>query len=131
LSAPALAPDKLGVGAGMVLVYVVVQMVVSVPLSIAGMFVAAPLLGVSYGTVGLAILKLAAITALTNGIAITAELLGAPPVGYVIGLGASWFLFGQFFQLEFQETLVSLIIIGMVKWVVGMFVAMALLKHMN
>jgi hypothetical protein len=113
-------------GARELLVFVAVRLAVSVPLTIAGMYVVAPLLGVSFGPLGLAVLKLAAISALTLGIATTGELMDWSIIGYLIAVLVGWVLFSYFFHLTFFETLLSLFIIGLIQTVLALAVAAVL-----
>lgn len=97
---------------------VFVQLIIAVPLSTAGLFLAAPLLGVSFGDVRMAILKLAAINTLTLSIAITASQGGAHPLlGQVIAAPIGWGLFKWLFDLDFSETLFVLTLIGVIQWI--------------
>lgn len=105
-------------GASESVLQVFVQLIIAVPLSTAGLFIAAPLLGVSFGDIRMAILKLAAINTLTLSIAITAGQGGAHPLlGQVIAAPIGWGLFKWLFDLDFSETLFVLTLIGVMQWI--------------
>ena len=71
-------------GAAAEAVLVGLRLLAAVPLSIAGLFIVAAVLGISFGTIGLAILKLAAINVLNVSIVLLAEASGAALLGFVI-----------------------------------------------
>ena len=105
---------------GLVIV-VAVNLAVTVPITIAAMHIAAALLGTSFGTLGTAILKLAAINVLYLGIVLTGALVGVPLIGLIVGVVVSWVLFSFLFDLAWYETLISLLIIGVIHFIAGRF----------
>jgi hypothetical protein len=108
------------------LLIVAVQFAVTVPLTLLGMFVSAKLLDVSFGPLGTTILKLAAISAVVLGIVTMADVTEWSWAGYVLAVPITWYLFSLFFDLNFFETLMSLIVIGLVQGAVGSMIATAL-----
>jgi hypothetical protein len=80
---------------------------VQIPLMIAGLHLLAALLGISYGLLQSAILKLAAITLLGLGLSGLGEAVGHPIIALLAVVPLSWFLFGFLFELDPWETLVS------------------------
>jgi hypothetical protein len=106
-----------------------VRLLVTVPLSIAGLLITAPLLGITFGTIGMAILKLAAINVLSLSIALTAIFAGAPAlVGYALAAPIDWFLFKWLFELEFSETMIVLTVIGLIQFLANLAVTAAQLR---
>jgi hypothetical protein len=110
-------------GAAALLLSVVLRLAITVPISVVGMFVAAKMLGISFGTLGLAILKLAAISVFTLGIVATGDMTGWPVAGILIAIPVGWLLFSRLFDLDFLETLWSLVIIGVIQWLAGLLFA--------
>jgi hypothetical protein len=111
--------------------FVGLRLVFTVPLSIAALFIAAPLLGISFGPFSLAVLKLAAINVLTLGIALTAILGGIPPfIAYTAVAPIGWMLFNWLFELEFTETMIVLTLIWLIQNLAGLTVTMARLRQL-
>ena len=111
--------------------FVGLRLVLTVPLSIAALFIAAPLLGISFGPFGLAVLKLAAINVLTLGIALTAILGGTPPfLAYTAVAPVGWMLFNWLFELEVTETMIVLTLIWLIQNMAGLMVTIARLRHL-
>jgi hypothetical protein len=82
---------------------------VQVPITIAVMYLLAAVLGISYGLLRSALLKLAAITIFVIGFSLVGEVCGYPILAQMALLPLSWYLFGSFFELDVWETLVSMI----------------------
>lgn len=120
LTVGSLAVAKGAEGAATGMIFVGLRLLTAVPLSIAGMLIVAPLLGINFGTIGIAILKLAAINVLTLSITVTAEFTGAGLLGYAIAAPVDWLLFKWLFELEFNETLIALTVIGMIQFLAGL-----------
>jgi hypothetical protein len=128
LSVGSLAVAGGTVGAAVGAIIVVLRLVTSVPLGIAGLFIVAPLLGVSFGTIGMAILKLAAINVLNVAIMLMADFSGAGMIGFAFGAMINWLLFKWLFELEFSETMISLTIIGLIQFLATLTVTAAALR---
>ncbi len=123
----AVTQGRLGFVAGLAVVGI--HLVVTVPLSIAGLFISAPLLGITFGTIGMAVLKLAAINVLTLSIVLTTMFGGAPAVfGYTLAAPVGWLLFHWLFELEFNETLFALTVIGLIQFLANLTVAAVRLR---
>jgi hypothetical protein len=103
------------------LILIAVNLAVTIPITIAAMYVAAAVLGTSFGALGTAILKLVAINVLYLGIVLTGTFVGAPVIGLVVGVVVSWVLFSFLFDLAWYETLISLLIIGLIHFFAGRF----------
>jgi hypothetical protein len=105
------------------------RLVATVPLSIAGMFIVAPLLGITFGTIGLALLKLAAINMTTLAIVMNVQFSGGPTiVGYGIATLVMWGLFKWMFELDFNETMISVTVIDLIQFLASLTVTMAMLR---
>jgi hypothetical protein len=72
------------------------------------MYLLAAILGISYGLVRSAGLKLAAITIFMLGFTAVGEACGHPFLAQLGLVPVSWYLFGSFFDLDVWETLVSM-----------------------
>jgi hypothetical protein len=101
------------------LIVIAVNLVVTTPITIAAMYVAAAVLGTSFGTLGTAILKLTAINVLYLGIVLTGTFLGVAGIGFAVAVVVSWVLFSFLFDLAWYQTLISLFIIGLIHFVAG------------
>jgi hypothetical protein len=105
------------------------HLLVTVPLSIAGLVIAAPLLGVTFGTFGMAVLKLAAINVLTLSLAMTAMFCGMPGyVAFTIVAPVGWLLFNWLFGLEFNETMFALTVIWLIQFLADLTFTAAKLR---
>jgi hypothetical protein len=105
------------------------RLLTAVPLSIAGMFIVAPLLGISFGTIGIAILKLAAINVTTLAIVMNVQFAGgATFVGYAIAAPAMWLMFKWMFELDFNETMISVTVIDLIQFLATLTVTAATLR---
>jgi hypothetical protein len=123
----ALTAGPAGFAAGLVIV--LPRLMITVPLSIAGLYIAAPLLGITFGTIGLGILKIAAINVLTLSIAMTAMFSGVPAVvGYGLAAPIGWGLFKWFFELEIYETIFALTVIWLIQFMANLTLTAARLR---
>jgi hypothetical protein len=108
---------------------VALRLLLTVPFSVAGLFIAAPLLGLSFGPFTLAILKLAAISALELGLAMTAQFGGVPAwAAFTLVAPVGWLLFNWLFRLEPNETLFVLTVIWLIQFLVDLTVTAARLR---
>jgi hypothetical protein len=98
-------------GAGALAAWVLFAFVclVQVPITIAGMYLLTALLGISYGLLRTALLKLAAITAFVLGFTLLGDACGYPILTQFLLLPVSWYLFGALFDLDVWETVMSLL----------------------
>jgi hypothetical protein len=109
------------------LAFVTARLLVTVPFSVIGLFITAPLLGVSFGPFTIAILKLAAINVFTLSIDMTLQFGGIPAfLTYSLVAPIGWGLFKWMFQLEFTETMFVLVLTGLIQFLAELTVAMAL-----
>ncbi|HEY1378429.1 MAG TPA: zf-TFIIB domain-containing protein [Gemmataceae bacterium] len=105
------------------------HLLVTVPLSVAGLFIAAPLLGVTFGTIGMAVLKLAAINVLTLSLAMTAMFGGMPGyVAFTLVAPVGWLLFNWLFGLEFNETMFVLTVLWLIQFLADLTFTAAKLR---
>jgi hypothetical protein len=124
LSVGSLAVAKGHEGAAAGLKLVGLRLFVAVPLSIAGMFILAPLLGITFGSIGLAILKLAAINVATLSIVLNTTFAGGPEfLGYGLAAPIAWLLFQWLFALDFNETMISITVIDLIQFLAHLTVA--------
>lgn len=93
------------------------------PLTVAAMYIVAGILGVSFGILKTAILKLAAITLFTAAIDQVGAWVGLPVTGFLVAVAASFFLFSYFFDLDARDTILSVILISVLRWCLGLVVA--------
>jgi hypothetical protein len=98
-------------GAGVLAAWVLFALVclVQVPITIAGMYLLTAVLGISYGLLRSALLKLAAITTFVLGFTLLGDAFGYPILTQFLLLPVSWYLFGALFDLDVWETVVSLL----------------------
>jgi hypothetical protein len=123
----ALAHGQEGAAAGLVLVGL--RLLLAVPLSIGGMFIVAPLLGVSFGSIGMAILKLAAINVLTLSIVLNMEFTaGHALFGYLPAALIGFLLFKWLFELEFSETMISVTVINLIQFLANLTITAVALR---
>jgi hypothetical protein len=109
------------------LAFVAVRLLVTVPFSVIALFITAPILGVSFGPFTIAVLKLAAINVFTLGIAMTFQFGGIPAfMTYSLVAPIGWGLFKWMFQLEFSETMIVLVLTGLIQFLAQMTVATAM-----
>jgi hypothetical protein len=92
-------------------------LVVNVPLTIAAMYLAANWLGLAFGYLHTAILKLAAISVFTTSLDQLGSWLGQPLLGWLAAIAISFYLFSYFFDLDFNETLLAVVAITAIQWV--------------
>jgi hypothetical protein len=123
LSVGSLAVAKGQEGAAQGLAQVGLRLLCAVPLSIGGMLIVAPLLGVTFGSIGMAILKLAAINVLTLAIVMNIEFAGGHALfGYALAAPIVYLLFKWLFELEFSETLIAVTIIDLIQFLANLTV---------
>ncbi len=104
------------------LISAIALLLIQIPLTILALYILASLLGITYGNLWSAILKLAAITIFVEALAFTGSLLGYPIISRVALLPVAWFLFSFLFDLDFTETFYSIVglgfISGIINWIV-------------
>jgi hypothetical protein len=106
------------------LVGVVLHVVLSVPLTIGAMYLVARLIGVSFGFLNTAVLKLAAISLFSLALNLLFDWMGVWYVGWIVAGIASLFLFSKFFELDARETVLSVVLILVIRFVLGMFIGL-------
>jgi hypothetical protein len=107
--------------------YVLAVLFIQVPLTIVGMYVLGAVLGISYGLLKSAILKLAAIMVLVAAIS-----FGGLATGY-LGFArlilvpiASWTLFSTFFDLDVRDTVASAVGLWLLSLGLGVLLVLVL-----
>jgi hypothetical protein len=123
----AVAGGREGAASGFAIVGI--RLLTAVPLGIAGMFIVAPLLGITFGTIGMAVLKLAAINVLTLSLVLNVEFAGGPAlIGYALAALVMWFLFMKLFELDFSETMISVAVIDTIQFLAYLTVTAVALR---
>jgi hypothetical protein len=90
---------------------------VQVPITIVGMYILGGVLGIGYGLLKSAILKLAAIMMVVASISLVGLALGYPGIAQLIFCPlASWTLFSVLFDLDARDTIAS----GIGLWVLSL-----------
>lgn len=102
------------------IVYVFAQLLFSVPFYLVALFVATKLMGVSFGNISAAAIKVCAIVMLPNTLGeIVSHVI--PEVGWLVGWGLSWaiyfFLLSFLFELEMGETFMLIVVLFVVQLV--------------
>jgi hypothetical protein len=103
-----------------------VVLVIQIPVTILAMYVLASLLGISYGNLGSAMLKLAAISIFVEGLAFAGTLLGFPLLSRFLLVPVSWFLLSWLFDLDFVETFYSILGLGIIGGAINWLLLMIL-----
>jgi hypothetical protein len=109
-------------GAAEVLLEVALRLAVGLPVTIAALFLVAAVLGITFGPLNSAVLKLASISVFSNALVLVGMLLGQPLIGWLVALVVSWYLFSLFFDLDLQETAVSIVLLGLIQYGVVLMV---------
>jgi hypothetical protein len=129
LSVGSLAVAKGQEGAAIGLISVGLRLLFAIPLSIGGMLIVAPLLGVTFGSIGTAILKLAAINVLGLSIVMNVEFAGGHAIiGYGLATPITWLLFKWLFKLEFSETMIAVTVIELIQFLATLTVTAVTLR---
>jgi hypothetical protein len=96
--------------------FILAVLFVQVPITIVGMYILGAVLGIGYGLLKSAVLKLAAIEMVVASILVTGVVVGYPAVALLIlSPLASWALFSVLFDLDARDTIAS----GIGLWVLG------------
>ena len=98
-------------------------LLVQIPLTILAMYILASVLGISYGDLFSAVLKLAAISIFVEGLAFAGALLGFPILSRVILILVMWFLFSWLFGLDFWETFYSILGLGLISGAINWLIS--------
>lgn len=105
------------------------EIVVTVPLTLLGLFVAAGVLGISFGEMRLAMLKIVAMTVAGNGAYWVGTAFGAPLIGWaVLDPLCTVILFCLLFKMEVQEKIMAILVIAVTKVLVARWGLALLMK---
>ena len=88
-------------------------LLVELPFTIAVIAILGATLGISYGLLRSALVKLAAITIFALGFSLMGEAFGHPFLMQIALMPVSWYLFGALFELDAWETLVSMMVFSL------------------
>jgi hypothetical protein len=102
-----------------VLIGVGVLLVVYLPLTIAAMFIAAPLLDISFGELGPAVLKIAGLYVFTAALADVVGTVAHPVAGVLLALVVSLVLYSKAFGLTAVETVKAVFVVAVVRGLLG------------
>jgi hypothetical protein len=96
------------------LALIVLSLVLYVPVTVAAMYAVASILGVSFGFLNTAILKLAGISLFTLSLRLLGHGLGFPIIGWLAAVIATYVLFSYCFYLEAMDTIKSVVLISLI-----------------
>jgi hypothetical protein len=113
-------------GPAATLLGIALTLIVYIPLTVGAMYLTASLPGVSFGILKTAVLNLAAITVFAHAPNQVADWLRHPLLGWLAAVAASLFLFSYCFDLDIRETVLSSVAILVIRFVLGMGVALLL-----
>jgi hypothetical protein len=106
-------------GGASVLMNIGVLLVVYLPLTIIAMFIAAPILDISFGELGPAILKIAGLYIFTAALQDVGGTMGHPILGGILALGLSLFLYSKAFSFTAMETIGAVFVVAVVRGLIG------------
>ena len=98
-------------------------LLIYLPITIAAMFIAAPLVDVTFGEFGPAVVKIAGICVFTFAIQDVAAAMAHPALGWIVALGVSLALFSKAFELTFGEAAKAVFVIGVVRGLLALAIA--------
>ena len=106
-------------------IVVTAEIVITVPLLLVGLYFAAWVLGVSYGPLGIGLLKLTAIAVGPDAIGdIIGSIMGGGLTGWFVSafvaLIAYWILLAKMFDLDLNEAFETIILVWFVKFIAGL-----------
>jgi len=90
------------------------------------MYFVASFLGISFGFLNTALLKLAGITLFTLSLNMMGDWVGFPILGWLLAVIATYYLFSYCFYLEAMETIKAVVLISVVRGVLQMLVGIIL-----
>jgi hypothetical protein len=115
-------------GGGGVFLDIGILLVVYLPLTILAMFIAAPLLDVTFGEFGPAVLKIAGLFMFTAGLLDVGSTVGHPVLGWIVAYGASLFLYSKVFSLTAMETIGAVLVVAVVRGLLTLAIG-SLISH--
>ena len=115
-------------GGATMLLGIALVLLIYLPITIAAMFIAAPLVDVTLGEFGPAIVKIAGIYVFTFAIQDVVATMVHPALGWIVGLGASLALFSKAFKLTLGEAVKAVFVIGVVRGLLALAIA-SMLPH--
>ena len=107
-------------GGGSVLLGIGILLLVYLPLTIIAMFIAAPILDISFGEFWPAVLKIAGLFIFTSALQDVGSTVGHPVLGWIVGLAASLFLYSKAFGLTAWETIEAVFVVAVVRELLGL-----------
>ncbi len=102
-------------GAAVVFLSVGLVLLIYLPITIGAMFIAAPLVDLTFGELGPAVAKMAGIYVLTVAILDVATTISHPILGWLAALVVSLALFARAFELTLFDAIKAVLVIGLVR----------------
>jgi hypothetical protein len=104
---------------------IAIRIGVSLPVTVAALFLVAALAGITFGVLTSAIVKLASIDVFFYALFLVGILLGHPLAGLLVATVLCWYLFSLFFDLDLWETVVSIVLLALIQY--GLYLLLAVL----
>jgi len=109
-----------------------ILLLVQIPITIGMLYLIAGVLGISYGSLFTAVMKLAGLTMLLEGVTFACGLLGIPQLLMRFLLApVSWFLFSLFFHLEIWETIWSILLLMLTNALINFLIVMHVWRYLS
>jgi hypothetical protein len=105
-----------------------VLLLIYLPTTVAAMFIAAPMLDITFGEFGPAIAKIAGIYVFTFAIQDVAGTIVYPALGWAVGSGTSLALYGKAFGLTVGESVKAVFVIAVVRMLLAWAIASLLVR---
>jgi hypothetical protein len=102
-------------GGAKMLLGIGVLLLIYLPITVAAMFIAAPMLDITFGEFGPAIAKIAGIYVFTSAVQDVAGTIVHPVLGWAVGLGASLALYSKAFGLTVGESVKAVFAIAVIR----------------
>jgi hypothetical protein len=115
-------------GGAKMLLGIGVLLLIYLPITVVAMFIAAPLLDLTFGEFGPAIAKIAGIYVFTSAAQDVAGTIVHPALGWAAGLGASLALYSKAFGLTFGEAVKAVFVIAVVRMLLAWAIASLLVR---
>ncbi len=115
-------------GGGMILLGTGVLLVIYVPLTILAMFLASPVLDISFGEFWPAVLKIAGIYVFAAAIQDVGSTVVHPLLGWALAGLAMLFLYGKAFRLSFGEAFAAVLVVGLVRGILQFAIGVLLAR---
>ena len=98
-------------------------LLVYLPLTIIAMFLVAPILDITFGEFGPAVLKITGLYVFTAALQDVGTTVGPRVLAWFVSLGASLFLYSKAFDLTAMETIGTVILVSVIRGLLGLGLA--------